>query len=58
MTRSNRVIVEPFDLSGFSSPVVACALRISVEEKVLFQSLGEEYRRCAERTKRLIPGIF
>jgi protein-S-isoprenylcysteine O-methyltransferase Ste14 len=38
--------------------LVAYALRISVEEKVLFQSLGEEYRRYAERTKRLIPGIF
>jgi protein-S-isoprenylcysteine O-methyltransferase Ste14 len=38
--------------------LVAYALRISVEEKVLFQSLGGEYRRYAERTKRLIPGIF
>ncbi len=43
--------------------IIACslaayALRISVEEKALFQSLGEEYRRYAQRTKRLIPGIF
>jgi protein-S-isoprenylcysteine O-methyltransferase Ste14 len=43
--------------------IVACSfiaytLRISVEEKVLLQNLGEEYRRYAERTKRLIPGIF
>jgi protein-S-isoprenylcysteine O-methyltransferase Ste14 len=37
---------------------IAYTLRISVEEKVLFQSLGEEYRRYAERTKRLIPGIY
>jgi protein-S-isoprenylcysteine O-methyltransferase Ste14 len=58
VTRSNRVIVEPFDLSGFSSALVAYALRISVEEKVLFLSLGEEYWRYAERTKRLISGIF
>jgi protein-S-isoprenylcysteine O-methyltransferase len=36
----------------------AYALRISVEEKVLLESLGAEYRRYAERTKRLIPGIF
>ena len=41
--------------------IIACslaayALRISVEEKALFQSLGEEYRRYAHRTKRLIPG--
>ena len=42
----------------FTCSLVAYALRISVEEKVLFQSLGEEYRRYAERTKRLIPGIF
>jgi protein-S-isoprenylcysteine O-methyltransferase len=38
--------------------LLAYALRISVEEKVLFQSLEEEYRRYAERTKRLIPGVF
>jgi protein-S-isoprenylcysteine O-methyltransferase Ste14 len=38
--------------------LVAYTLRISVEEKALFQSLGEEYRRYAERTKRLVPGIF
>jgi protein-S-isoprenylcysteine O-methyltransferase Ste14 len=37
---------------------LAYTLRISVEEKVLFQSLGVEYRRYAERTKRLIPGIY
>jgi protein-S-isoprenylcysteine O-methyltransferase Ste14 len=30
---------------------VAYALRISVEEKVLLESLGAEYRRYAERTK-------
>jgi protein-S-isoprenylcysteine O-methyltransferase Ste14 len=33
-------------------------LRISVEEKVLLQNLGEEYRRYAGRTKRLVPGIY
>jgi len=38
--------------------LVAYSLRISVEEKVLFENLGEDYRRYAERTKRLIPGIF
>ena len=42
----------------FTCSLIAYTLRISVEEKVLFQSLGEEYRRYAERTKRLIPGIF
>lgn len=47
---------------GFAVIIVcslaAYALRISVEEKALFESLGEEYRRYAQRTKRLIPGIF
>jgi protein-S-isoprenylcysteine O-methyltransferase len=38
--------------------LVAYTLRISVEEKVLYQNLGEEYREYAERTKRLIPGFF
>ena len=38
--------------------LAAYSLRISVEEKVLFLNLGEDYRRYAERTKRLIPGIF
>ena len=37
---------------------IAYSLRISVEEKVLAQGLGEEYRRYAERTKRLIPGVY
>ena len=48
---------------GFAVIIVcslaAYALRISVEEKALsIESLGEEYRRYAQRTKRLIPGIF
>jgi protein-S-isoprenylcysteine O-methyltransferase len=38
--------------------LVAYSLRITVEEKVLLQNLGEDYRRYAERTKRLIPGVF
>ena len=51
-----------FNWLGFAVVItcslVAYTLRISVEEKLLFQSLGEEYRRYAERTKRLVPGIF
>jgi protein-S-isoprenylcysteine O-methyltransferase len=51
-----------FNCLGFAI-IIACslaayALRISVEEKALFQNLGEEYRLYAKRTKRLIPGIF
>jgi protein-S-isoprenylcysteine O-methyltransferase len=51
-----------FNWLGFLAIIVcslaAYSLRIAVEEKVLFQNLGEDYRRYAERTKRLIPGIF
>lgn len=43
--------------------IVGCSLtayylRLAVEEKVLLRNLGEDYRRYAERTKRLIPGIY
>jgi protein-S-isoprenylcysteine O-methyltransferase Ste14 len=38
--------------------LAAYIVRISAEEKMLVLSLGEDYRRYAERTKRLIPGIF
>ncbi len=38
--------------------LTAYCLRLLVEEKVLLRNLGEDYRRYAERTKRLIPGIY
>jgi protein-S-isoprenylcysteine O-methyltransferase Ste14 len=38
--------------------LAAYSIRISAEEKMLLLNLGEDYRRYAERTKRLIPGIF
>jgi protein-S-isoprenylcysteine O-methyltransferase Ste14 len=40
------------------SSLAAYSFRISAEEKMLFLNLGEDYRRYAERTKRLIPGIY
>jgi protein-S-isoprenylcysteine O-methyltransferase Ste14 len=40
------------------SSLTAYSIRISAEEKMLFLNLGEDYRLYAERTKRLIPGIF
>ena len=51
-----------FNWLGFIA-IIACSLvaytlRISVEEKVLLENFGDEYRRYAERTKRLIPGVF
>ena len=45
-------------LAIFGCSLAAYCLRMSVEEKVLLRSLGDDYRRYAERTKRLIPGIF
>jgi protein-S-isoprenylcysteine O-methyltransferase len=51
-----------FNWLGFIAIVAgnlaAFMLRISVEEKVLMSSLGDEYGRYAARTKRLIPWIF
>jgi protein-S-isoprenylcysteine O-methyltransferase Ste14 len=51
-----------FNWLGFivilASSLTAYSIRISAEEKLLFLNLGEDYRRYAERTKRLIPGIF
>jgi protein-S-isoprenylcysteine O-methyltransferase len=40
------------------SSLTAYSIRISAEEKMLLQNLGEDYRRYAARTKRLIPGIY
>jgi protein-S-isoprenylcysteine O-methyltransferase len=51
-----------FNWLGFVAIVVGCLaafmIRISVEENALMSSLGDEYRRYAARTKRLIPWIF
>jgi protein-S-isoprenylcysteine O-methyltransferase Ste14 len=51
-----------FNWLGFlvilGSSLAAYTIRISAEEKMLFLSLGEDYRRYAKRTKRLIPGIY
>ena len=32
--------------------------RINIEEKVLLDALGEEYRSYMQRTKRLVPLIY
>ena len=32
--------------------------RIHVEERVLTETLGDDYRRYADRTKRLIPFVY
>jgi protein-S-isoprenylcysteine O-methyltransferase Ste14 len=51
-----------FNWLGFVVIVVCCfaayTIRISVEENVLMKNLGDDYRRYAAQTKRLIPWIF
>jgi protein-S-isoprenylcysteine O-methyltransferase Ste14 len=53
---------------GYSS-LIACAaviillvpgliFRIVVEERLLMEEFGEQYRTYAQKTKRLIPGIW
>jgi protein-S-isoprenylcysteine O-methyltransferase Ste14 len=39
-------------------PALALAIRITVEEATLAGALGAEYRAYADRTARLIPGIW
>jgi protein-S-isoprenylcysteine O-methyltransferase Ste14 len=40
-------------------PVLAAVLyRIRVEERLLVESFGDEYRDYARATKRLVPGLF
>lgn len=38
--------------------IAGIAYRISVEEQALTGALGDDYRRYASRTKRLIPGLY
>ena len=39
-------------------PLIALLVRIRVEERMLLQELGEEYAVYAQRTARLLPGVF
>ncbi len=38
--------------------LTACAIRIPVEERALVRELGDEYTAYAQRTARLLPGLF
>jgi protein-S-isoprenylcysteine O-methyltransferase Ste14 len=42
----------------FVMPVLALGVRIKVEDETLADALGEEYRAYADRTARLIPGVW
>ncbi|HET6201454.1 MAG TPA: isoprenylcysteine carboxylmethyltransferase family protein [Planctomycetota bacterium] len=43
----------------FTIPLwVATLVRLRVEEEVLFEVFGEEYRAYAARTKRVFPGVW
>lgn len=39
-------------------PAAALARRIVVEEHMLVEHLGDEYRFYQDRTSRLIPGVW
>ncbi|MFL5884788.1 MAG: methyltransferase family protein [Thermoleophilaceae bacterium] len=39
-------------------PVAGVAIRIRVEETLLFRELGDAYRSYAARTWRLVPGVW
>ncbi len=39
-------------------PALALAVRIAAEEAALYAALGADYRAYAERTSRLIPGVW
>jgi protein-S-isoprenylcysteine O-methyltransferase Ste14 len=39
-------------------PTVGLVLRIGVEERILFDQLGEPYRRYAQGRRRLVPGLW
>ncbi|MCI0585941.1 MAG: isoprenylcysteine carboxylmethyltransferase family protein [Planctomycetes bacterium] len=44
---------------AFTLPLwVASLVRLRVEETVLFEVFGDEYRTYASRTKRVLPGIW
>jgi protein-S-isoprenylcysteine O-methyltransferase Ste14 len=36
----------------------ALAYRMQVEEKLLIQEFGDQYRAYSRRTKRLVPGVW
>jgi protein-S-isoprenylcysteine O-methyltransferase len=38
--------------------LAAALIRIRVEERVMLQELGEEYATYAQRTARLLPGVY
>src|SRR5436305_13982387 len=39
-------------------PLAGILVRIRIEERALTAALGAEYRRYAERTARLVPGVW
>jgi protein-S-isoprenylcysteine O-methyltransferase Ste14 len=39
-------------------PPLGVLVRIHEEEAMLERALGDQYRSCAARTRRLVPGVW
>jgi protein-S-isoprenylcysteine O-methyltransferase Ste14 len=48
-------VAGPANLIAFT---ILFALRVSAEEKMMFEGFGDEYTAYSSRTKRLIPGVW
>jgi protein-S-isoprenylcysteine O-methyltransferase Ste14 len=44
--------------SGIVAVAVFCTLRVEREELMMAAFFGDDYRSCAARTKRIVPGII
>jgi protein-S-isoprenylcysteine O-methyltransferase Ste14 len=52
------VFSSPIGLIPVSLSIPAVLFRISVEERMLTERFGDEYRDYMKRTKKLLPGIY
>ena len=57
-TGTGAVLGNWVSVAGAAIPAAALARRIVVEEHMLVEHLGDEYRFYQDRTSRLIPGVW